>query len=83
MSDPSSTAPFFLIVADEDRRAFTVEGPMTDDGPWNLAVGRAREAERNDVCGQAGLDRQAFAAAYQQIHRLGGAPPGSIMRPRR
>jgi len=83
MSDPPSPTPFFLIVADQDRRMFTVEGPMTNDGPWNLAAGRAREAERNVVCGPAGPDRQALAAAYQQSHRLGGAPPGSIVRPRR
>ncbi len=83
MSDPHPTAPFFLIVADQDRRVFTVEGPMTDDGPWNLAAGRAREAERNVMCGPAGPDPQALAAAYQQAHGLGGAPPGSIVRPRR
>ena len=83
MPDPHSTAPFFLIVADHDRRVFTVEGPMTDDGPWNQAAGRAREAERDVVCGPTGPDRQALAAAFQQAHRLGGAPPGSIVRPRR
>jgi len=83
MSDPHSAAPFFLIVADHDRRVFTVEGPMTDDGPWNQAAGRAREAERDVVCGPTGPDRQALAATFQQAHRLGGAPPGSIVRPRR
>ncbi len=83
MSGSHPIAPFFLIVADQDRGVFTVEGPMTDDGPWNLAAGRAREAERDVVCGPAGPDRQALAAAYQQTHRLGGAPPGSIVRPRR
>jgi len=72
MSDPHPTAPFFLIVADQDRRVFTVEGPMADDGPWNLAAGRAREAERNVMCGPAGPDPQALAAAYQQAYRLGG-----------
>ncbi len=83
MSESPSTALFFLIIADHDRRVFTVEGPMTDDGPWNLAAGRAREAERSVVCGPAGPDREALAAAFQQAHRLGGAPPGSIVRPRR
>ena len=29
---------------------------MTDDGPWNLAAGRAREKQRRVVCGPAGTD---------------------------
>jgi hypothetical protein len=33
--NPPPSQPFFLIVADYDRGFFTVEGPMTDDGPWN------------------------------------------------
>ncbi len=82
MSSPHPPAPYFLIVADQDRRVFTVEGPMTDSGPWNLAAGLAREVGRRVLCGPTGPDRQALAAAYQQAHKLGGAPPGSIMRPR-
>jgi hypothetical protein len=35
-------APFFLIVADHDRRFFCVEGPMTDGRSWNNAARRAR-----------------------------------------
>jgi hypothetical protein len=31
-------APFFLIVADHDQGFFSVEGPMTDDRPWNNAA---------------------------------------------
>ena len=30
--------PFFLIVADRDKRVFAVEGPMLDDTAWNEAV---------------------------------------------
>ena len=41
MPNPNPTQPFFLIVADLDTGLFCVEGPMTDDGPWNLAAGRA------------------------------------------
>ena len=35
--------PFFLIVADRDKRVFTVEGPMLDDTAWSEAVGRAQK----------------------------------------
>jgi hypothetical protein len=77
-----STEPFFLIIADYDRGLFSVEGPMTDDGPWDLAAGRAREHKRHVQCGPTGHDPQALAADYQQGHGLRGAPPGTIVRPR-
>ena len=82
MSDPNPTEPFFLIVADYDMGLFSVEGPMIDDGPWNLAAGRAREKQRRIVCGPAGADREVLAGEFQQAHNMGGVPPGRILRPR-
>jgi hypothetical protein len=75
--------PFFLIVADHDLGLFSVEGPMTDDRPWNSAAGRAREGGRRITCGPTGPDRDALAAEYQKSHKLAGVPPGSIVRPNR
>jgi hypothetical protein len=80
--DPNPPAPFFLIVADFDRRHFCVEGPITDDGPWKRAAGRAREHERRVVCGPAGLDRRSLSMKYQRETGFGGVPPGTILRPR-
>jgi hypothetical protein len=82
MFDADLTQPFFLIVSDFDMGLFCVEGPMTDDGPWNLAAGRAREKQRRVVCGPVGTDRDALAAEYQRTFNMGGVPPGSILRPR-
>ena len=82
MPDPDPAPPFFLIVADIDAGLFSVEGPMTDDGPWNLAAGRVREKHRNVFCGPAGTDRDALASEYQRTHGFAGVPPGSILRPR-
>ncbi len=82
MSDARQTMPFFLIVADHDRGFFSVEGPMTDDRPWQSATRHARDQERHVECGPAGPDREALASEYQQSHRLAGVPPGSIVRPR-
>jgi hypothetical protein len=82
MSDPNPTEPAFLIVADFDTGLFSVEGPMTDDGPWNLAAGRAREKRRRVVCGPSGPDRDSLAGEFQQTNNMGGAPPGNIVRPR-
>lgn len=43
MPEPPPSEPFFLIVTDHDRGAFSVEGPMTNDGPWNNAARHARD----------------------------------------
>jgi hypothetical protein len=79
-SDP--TEPFYLIVADHDRGVFSVEGPMTDDHPWESAARYVRDHERRITCGPVGPDRDALAAEYRQAHKLAGVPPGSIVRPR-
>ena len=82
MPDDEAPAPFFLIVIDHDRGVFAVEGPMTDDRPWQAAARNARNSERRIVCGPKGPDRDRLAAEFQRAYRLGGAPPGSIVRPR-
>ena len=75
--------PFYLIVADHDRGVFAVEGPMTDDRPWQSAAREARNPQHRIVCGPAGADRDTLAAEYRRAHRLlAGVPPGSIVRPR-
>jgi hypothetical protein len=76
------STPFFLIVADYDQGFFCVEGPMTDDRPWQNSARRARDNQRRIDCGPAGSDRDALAADYQRANKLAGVPPGSILRPR-
>lgn len=29
---------FWLVVLDDDKKQFRIEGPMTNDDPWNAAV---------------------------------------------
>jgi hypothetical protein len=85
MTEPQPTdapVPFFLIVADYDAGLFCIEGPMTDAAPWNRAAGRARENGRQVQCGPSGPDREALAEEFQRTHKMGGVPPGSIVRPR-
>jgi len=83
MPEPPPPAPFFLIVTDQDRAVFSVEGPMTDDGPWHSAARYARDRyQRRIACGPTGSDRDALAAEYRRAHKLAGVPPGSIVRPR-
>lgn len=73
--------PFFLIVIDEDRGVFSVEGPMIDDRPWQSAARKARDQQRRIVCGPAGADRDVIAAEFRDKRKLAGVPPGTIIRP--
>jgi hypothetical protein len=84
MSETAPPRPFFLIVADEDRGVFSVEGPMTDDAPWRAAARQAlNRQQRHIACGPAGPDGDALAAEYRDRHKFfAGVPPGSIVRPR-
>jgi hypothetical protein len=34
------------------------------------------------VCGPSGPDRNTLAADFQRTEKLGGVPPGSILKPR-
>jgi hypothetical protein len=80
---PDAASSFFLIVADHDQGFFSVEGPMTDDQPWQNAARQARDQlGRRVVCGPAGPDRNALAAEFQRAEKLAGVPPRSIVRPR-
>ena len=81
-SDLPLAAPFYLIVADLETRRFCVEGPMTDDGPWNRAAGRTRENGGDVRCGPKSSDRRSLSMEYQRSSGFGGCPPGSILRPR-
>lgn len=82
MPAPALTQPFYLVVTDHDLGVFTVEGPMTDAGPWNNAVAYARSHQRWIECGPSGPDRDALAAEHREAHNLTGVPPSSIVRPR-
>jgi hypothetical protein len=79
---PEAAPPFYLVVTDFDRGVFSVEGPMTDAGPWNEGAVHARAHQHHIVCGPAGADRDALAAEHRAAHKLAGVPPGSILRPR-
>ena len=83
MSDAQPTEPFYLVVADHSLRVFCIEGPMTDEQPWQIAARRAREAGREVVCGPSGADPNALAAECRRTHNLAGVPPGSIVRTNR
>jgi len=72
--DDPDRQPFYLIVADYDRGVFAVEGPMTDDRPWQSAAREARSRQRV-ACGPTGPDRDELTTEYRREYRLAGVPP--------
>jgi len=80
-----SVEPFVLIVADHDKRIFSVEGPMVDDNPWSKPVVDAQEGGKRQVnCsvpgGPARHDVEIAAREYQQEYGYTCVDPGSIVR---
>jgi hypothetical protein len=76
-SEPERSGQFFLIVADHDRGFFSVEGPMTDDGPWKSAARHARDnLHRRIECGSAGPDRDALAGKFSACEEVCGRAAG-------
>jgi hypothetical protein len=71
---------FVLVVVDRDIGEFTVEGPMSDDRPWNTAVVNAQKVGRNIRCfGMGDLAPNVAAAEWQSSHGGHRIAPGSIV----
>jgi hypothetical protein len=74
---------FVLIVVDRDRGEFTVEGPMSDDRPWNKAVVNAQKIGRNIRCfGMGDMEPDAASAEWLTSHGGRRVAAGSIVTPR-
>lgn len=76
--------PFFLVVVDQDRDEFTVEGPMTDDTAWTSAVYDAQQSGRNVRCSSGPPDqtRDEAIAEWQKYYSHNLVEAGSIVRPK-
>ncbi|MGC8520060.1 MAG: hypothetical protein ACP5P4_16320 [Steroidobacteraceae bacterium] len=64
--------PFWLVLYDDDRKIFTVAGPMTDDTPWIDRISNTQAQRRQIGCSNLGArsDEQAIAEAQQFLgHR--------------
>ena len=64
--------PFYMIVTDKDHGTFSVEGPMTDDRPWNHAVVLAQN--QGD---ESGAPRQAGRLPKMPLESGSNDIPGS------
>src|SRR3546814_14824606 len=76
--------PFVLIVADHDRRVFSVEGPMVDDNPWSKPVVDAQDGGKRHInCfvpgGPSRTDVETAAREYQREYGYARVEAGSIV----
>jgi hypothetical protein len=73
---------FVLVVVDRDAGEFTVEGPMSDDRPWNKAVVDAQKAGRNVRCfGMGDMPPEAAATEWRTANGGQRIAAGSIVAP--
>ena len=71
---------FVLVVVDRDTGEFTVEGPMSDDRPWNTAVVNSQKIGRNIRCfGLGDLAPDIAAAEWRSSHGGRRVASGSII----
>jgi hypothetical protein len=74
----------YLIVIDEDRGEFAVEGPMFDDRPWNRAVVRAQnEGRRVRCCNGGSVSRADAIEVWQHTYNHRLVESGAIVWPSR
>ncbi len=74
--------PFYLIVTDQDKETFSVEGPMTDDRQWNRAIVMAQKSGRRVRCSTAdGPSAEDAARDWRQQYSGKQVPSGEIVRP--
>jgi len=62
--DDPDRQPFYLIVADYDRSVFAVEGPISDDRPWQSAAREARSRQRKVACSRPGLTATSWQPSF-------------------
>jgi hypothetical protein len=73
---------FFLIVVDEDRKQFTVEGPLSGAEDWNRAITEARDDGRKlRSCNIGSASRADTIAEWQRHygHLYRYVEPGKIV----
>ena len=70
---------FVMVIADHDKKEFSVEGPMSDDTEWNEAVVKAQAAGRNVNCSTSTVSVTQAAESYARTYGYAEVPPGSIV----
>jgi hypothetical protein len=75
---PRPRTPVVMVIADHDKREFSVEGPMVDDTRWTNAVANAINRGQRVTCSTA--EQSTKAAADDFISRgYSQVPSGTIV----
>ena len=73
---------FVLIAVDCGTSEFAVEGPMTDDHPWNIAAANAHYLGQNIRCfGMGDITPDAAAAEWRAAFGRKRLAAGSLLSP--
>jgi hypothetical protein len=71
-------APFYLIVTEQDRGVFSVEGPMTDDRPWGAAAQYARNHQHRITGRTAPTETRWRPRIEASTHSLPASRPAAL-----
>ncbi|TIX86209.1 MAG: hypothetical protein E5V21_01740 [Mesorhizobium sp.] len=72
-------APFVMVIADHDKKEFSVEGPMTDDTRWNKAIAAVNKGGRNINCSTTEASVERAAADHASQYGYKRVPAGSVV----
>ncbi len=63
---------FYFFVVDEERKAFTIHGPITDETAWNQEIGHLRQAGKNirGFCSPLTGPAEELAAEFSRVTGL-------------
>ncbi len=70
---------FLLVVVDDDKRAFSVEGPMMDDRRWNSLVYNAQKEGRNVRCFDTRNSEEDVIKEMEETYKLKYVPSGTVL----
>ena len=70
MSKMAHMPSYFIAIYDEDRRLYTVVGPVTDDTPWVERVSQAQMNGRVKLIGDRGMGGLSRAEFTQQMQQF-------------
>jgi hypothetical protein len=75
---------FLLLVVDEDKRSFSVEGPMSDDRSWIDPIATAQDSGRTVRCFsvRTTLDKEAAAKSFAKQCGYELVDSQTIVRPK-
>lgn len=70
---------FLLVVVDDDKKVFSVEGPMTNDTSWNENICSAQKSGRNVRCFSSKSNKASIITEMENSYKLEHVASGTII----